>query len=163
MPLSDHEQRILAELEESLVRQDPEFAERVRSETVYRHAGRYCKWAAVTFVLGVVVLVAFYAKSVVAGFIGVVIMFGSAVWFERNLRRMGRAGWHDLTGPKDGESRRRPPRRTGSKARSPRPATGSAPGSTGARTEHPRGRRAAPLRPTPVRLRPADWCAGSSD
>ncbi|HEX4433657.1 MAG TPA: DUF3040 domain-containing protein [Acidimicrobiales bacterium] len=107
VPLSDHEQRILAELEESLVRQDPEFAERVRSETVYRHAGRYCKWAAVTFVLGVVILVAFYSKSVIAGFVGVVIMFASAVWFERNLRRMGRAGWHDLTRPKDkdGESR----------------------------------------------------------
>jgi Protein of unknown function (DUF3040) len=103
VPLSDHEQRILAELEESLVRQDPEFAERVRSETVYRHAGRYCKWAAVTFILGVVVLVAFYSKSVVAGFLGVVIMFASAVWFERNLRRMGRAGWHDLTRNKDGE------------------------------------------------------------
>ena len=70
MPLSDHEQRILAELEESLVRQDPEFAERVRSETVYRHAGRYCKWAAVTFVLGVVILVAFYCKSVIAGLPG---------------------------------------------------------------------------------------------
>jgi hypothetical protein len=35
--------------------------------------------------------------------VGVVIMFASAVWFERNLRRMGRAGWHDLTRPKDGE------------------------------------------------------------
>ena len=101
MPLSDHEQRILAELEESLVRQDPEFAERVRSETVYRHAGRYCKWAAVTFVLGVVILVAFYSKSVVAGFVGVVIMFASAVWFERNLRRMGRAGWADLRRSRD--------------------------------------------------------------
>ena len=105
MPLSDHEQKILAELEESLVKQDPEFAERVRSETVYRHAGRYCKWAAVTFVLGVVILVAFYSKSVVAGFVGVVIMFASAVWFERNLRRMGKAGWHDLTRTKDGETR----------------------------------------------------------
>ena len=105
MPLSDHEQRILAELEESLVRQDPEFAERVRSETVYRHAGRYCKWAAVTFVLGIVILVAFYSTSVIAGFVGVVIMFASAVWFERNLRRMGRAGWHDLTRTKDGESK----------------------------------------------------------
>jgi len=63
VPLSDHEQRILAELEESLVRQDPEFAERVRSETVYRHAGRYCKWAAVTFVLGVVILVAFFGPT----------------------------------------------------------------------------------------------------
>ncbi len=103
MPLSDHEQRILAELEESLVKQDPEFAERVRSETVYRHAGRYCKWAAVTFVLGVVILVAFYSQSVVAGFIGVVIMFASAVWFERNLRRMGRAGWADLRRSRDSE------------------------------------------------------------
>jgi hypothetical protein len=106
MPLSDHEQRILAELEESLVRQDPEFAERVRSESVYRHAGRYCKWAAVTFVLGVVILVAFYSKSVLAGFVGVVVMFASAVWFERNLRRMGRAGWHDLTRTRDGEQSR---------------------------------------------------------
>ena len=106
MPLSDHEQRILAELEESLVRQDPEFAERVRSETVYRHAGRYCKWAAVTFVLGVVILVAFYSKSVLAGFLGVVIMFASAVWFERNLRRMGKAGWHDIRRAKDGDAER---------------------------------------------------------
>jgi hypothetical protein len=103
VPLSDHEQRILAELEESLVRQDPEFAERVRSESVYRHAGRYCKWAAVTFVIGVAILVAFYSTSVIAGFIGVVIMFASAVWFERNLRRMGKAGWHDLTRSRDGE------------------------------------------------------------
>ena len=115
MPLSDHEQRILAELEESLVRQDPEFAERVRSETVYRHAGRYCKWAAVTFVLGMVILVAFYSKSVLAGFVGVVIMFASAVWFERNLRRMGRAGWHDLTRPRTG-SRNPRERPTGSRA-----------------------------------------------
>ena len=66
VPLSEHEQRILAELEESLVRQDPEFAERVRSESVYRHAGRYCKWAAAAFVLGVVVLVAFFAKTPVS-------------------------------------------------------------------------------------------------
>lgn len=97
MPLSEHEQRILAELEDSLVRQDPQFAERVRSETVYRHAGRHCKWAGAGFVAGVVVLVAFYSESVLAGLAGVAIMFVSAVIFERNLRRMGKAGWHDLT------------------------------------------------------------------
>ncbi len=97
MPLSEHEQRILAELEQSLVRQDPEFAERVRSETVYRHAGRACKWSALGFLVGIVILVAFYARSVELGFLGVVVMFASAVVFERNLRRMGKAGWHDLT------------------------------------------------------------------
>jgi hypothetical protein len=105
VPLSEHEQRILAELEESLVRQDPEFAERVRSETVYRHAGRYCKWSAVGFVAGVAILVAFYSQSVALGFFGVAIMFGSAVIFERNLRRMGKAGWHDLTKSKEPDGR----------------------------------------------------------
>lgn len=97
MPLSEHEQRILAELEESLVRQDPAFAERVRSETVYRHAGRFCKWAAVGFVAGLAVLVAFYSESVPVGLLGVAMMFVAAVVFERNLRRMGRAGWDDFT------------------------------------------------------------------
>lgn len=96
MPLSEHEQRILAELEESLVRQDPAFAERVRSETVYRHAGRYCKWAAAGFVAGLAVLVAFYSESVAVGLLGVAMMFVAAVVFERNLRRMGRAGWDDF-------------------------------------------------------------------
>ncbi|HLG66448.1 MAG TPA: DUF3040 domain-containing protein [Acidimicrobiales bacterium] len=104
MPLSEHEQRILAQLEESLVRQDPQFAERVRSETIYRHAGRACKWAAAGFVAGVAVLVAFYSRSVLVGFLGVAVMFASAVVFERNLRRLGKAGWHDLTHPKGGDS-----------------------------------------------------------
>jgi len=97
MPLSEHEQRILAELEDSLSRHDPRFVQRVRSETVYRHAGSHCKWSAASFVAGVAVLVAFYSESVVVGLIGVAIMFASAVVFERNLRRMGKAGWHDLS------------------------------------------------------------------
>lgn len=100
MPLSEHEQRILAELEESLVRHDPHFADRVRSKTVYRHAGRQCKWSALTFVAGLAVLVAFYSQSLVVGLLGVAVMFASAVVFERNLRRLGRAGWHDITRPR---------------------------------------------------------------
>ena len=97
MPLSEHEQRILAELEESLRQQDPTVADRDANETVYRHAGRQCKWAAFTFVLGLVELIAFYSVSVILGLLGVAIMFGSAVVFERNLRKMGRASWHDIT------------------------------------------------------------------
>ncbi len=97
MPLSEHEQRILAELEESLSQQDPTFADRVANETVYRHAGRQCKWAAFTFVLGLIELIALYSVSVILGLLGVAIMFASAVVFERNLRKMGRASWHDIT------------------------------------------------------------------
>jgi Protein of unknown function (DUF3040) len=119
VPLSEHEQRILAELEESLVRQDPGFAERVRSETVYRHAGRQCLWSAIAFVAGLAILVAFFGDSVIAGLVGVAIMFGSAVVFERNLRRMGKAGWHDLTRKtKDEDARPRGPAGTADGVRS---------------------------------------------
>ena len=52
---------------------------------------------------------------------------------------MGRAGWHDLTRPRTVNSRRQPRRRAASRVPSPRPATGSAPGSTGERTEPPAG------------------------
>lgn len=97
VPLSEHEQRILAELEESLSQQDPTFADRVANETVYRQAGRQCKWAAATFILGLVELIALYSVSVPLGLIGVGIMFSSAVIIDRNLRKMGRASWHDIT------------------------------------------------------------------
>ena len=97
MPLSEHEQRILAELEESLSKQDPSFADRVANESVYRHAGRQAKWAALCFLVGLVGLVLLYSTSVLLGLASVAVMFVSAVIFERNLRSMGKAGWHDVT------------------------------------------------------------------
>ncbi len=97
MPLSDHEQRILAELEKSLHLADPEFAEKVRSESVYRHAGRRAKWAALTFLLGLAVLVIFFTQSIWLGLFGVAVMFASGVVVQRSLGRMGRASWQDLT------------------------------------------------------------------
>lgn len=96
MPLSEHEQRVLHELEQALYQQDPAFADRVRSETVYRHAGRYLKWSVLGFVAGLAVMVAFFTQSVALGFVGVLIMFGSLVTFWTNLRRMGKAGLEDI-------------------------------------------------------------------
>jgi hypothetical protein len=96
VPLSDHEQRVLHELEQALYQQDPAFADRVRSESVYRYAGRYLKWSVLGFVVGLAVMLAFFTTSVFLGFIGVLIMFGSLVTFWTNVRRMGKAGWEDL-------------------------------------------------------------------
>ncbi len=96
MPLSEHEQRVLHELEQALVQQDPAFADRVRSENVYRYAGRYLKWSVLGFLVGLGVMIAFFTTSVAVGFIGVLIMFASLVMFWTNLRRMGKAGWDDI-------------------------------------------------------------------
>lgn len=113
MPLSDHEQRILHEMEASLYHEDPEFAERVRSETVYRHAGRHCIWSALVFMVALVFMFVTFSKSVAVGFAGVVVMFLSAVVFANNARRMGKAGLDDI-------SRSIHSRRSGTVVRDPR-------------------------------------------
>ncbi len=97
MPLSEEEQRILHEIERSFYERDPAFARGVSQHTLYRHAGRNCKWAAAGFLAGLLVLVASFASSLVLGFVGVFLMFGCALVFERNLRKMGRAGWQEVT------------------------------------------------------------------
>lgn len=97
MPLSEHEQRVLKEMEQALYRHDPRFATRVRDESVYRYAGRNLRWSIVGFVVGLVVMVACFTTSVLLGFVGVAIMFASSIGVAANLKRMGRAGLDDLT------------------------------------------------------------------
>jgi len=96
VPLSEHEQRVLHELEQALYQHDPKFADRVRSENVYRYSGRYVKWSVLGFVVGLAVMLATFTDNVLLGFLGVLIMFASLVTFWTNVRRMGKAGLEDL-------------------------------------------------------------------
>lgn len=97
MPLSDHEQRILAELEESLTKQDPRFAKNVRETNIYSHSGRRVRWGVVGFIVGLAILVLFFSQSIALGLIGVGVMFVSAIVIERNARKFGRASLHDIS------------------------------------------------------------------
>ena len=97
MPLSEDEQRILQEIEREFYANDPEFAREVGSTTIYRHAGRNLKWATLGFVLGVVGLIATLSISPYLAFVGFLVMLACAFFFERNLRKMGKAGWQQWT------------------------------------------------------------------
>ena len=97
MPLSEDEQRILSEIEQHLYASDPQLVREVSSTTIYRHAGRNLKWAGVGFVAGLVFMVMTFTTSIVLAFAGFLGMLASAIFFERNLRKMGRAGWHQWT------------------------------------------------------------------
>lgn len=97
MPLSEDEQRILHEIEQSFYESDPAFAREVGKTTLYRHAGRNLKWATLGFVCGFVLLLVAFASSLILGFAGFLVMLGSAVVFERNLAKMGRAGWRQVS------------------------------------------------------------------
>ena len=97
VPLSEEEQRILHEIERNFYERDPDFARGVSEHTLYRHAGRNCKWAGLGFLVGLVILVVSFASSLIVGVLGFFLMLGSALVFERNLRKMGKAGWQSAT------------------------------------------------------------------
>jgi hypothetical protein len=99
VPLSEDERRILDEIEERLTESDPDLAREVASTTVYTHAVRNLKWAGVLFLLGVAAMVVmlFFVGNAVLAFGGFLIMLGAALWFERNARRLGKAGVDQLT------------------------------------------------------------------
>jgi hypothetical protein len=97
VPLSEDEQRILQEIERSFYDNDPAFAREVSTKTLYRHAGRNLKWATLGFVVGLAILVISFAQSLVLGFVGFLVMLGSAFVFERNARKMGKAGLQSVS------------------------------------------------------------------
>jgi hypothetical protein len=98
VPLSEDEQRILHEIEQQFYETDPDLAHAVGSTSLYRHAFRRIKYATLTFILGIGVLVwALISLGYIAAFGGFLIMFGSVLWFERNARKLGRAGMQQMT------------------------------------------------------------------
>lgn len=98
MPLSEDEQRILHEIERSFYENDPAFARGVKeSPTVYRHAGRNMKWAALGLVAGLVMIVAGVLSTLVLAVAGFGVMLLSALVFESNLRKLGRAGLQQIS------------------------------------------------------------------
>ena len=78
MPLSEDEQRILQEIEAQFYANDPQLAQQVSETTLYRHASRNIKWAAV-------------------GFVGFLAMLGCAFVIVSNVRKMGKAGLESIT------------------------------------------------------------------
>jgi hypothetical protein len=97
VPLSEDEQRILHEIERRFYEHDPEYAKSIESTTLYRSLGRNCRWAALGFLAGLVILMVSFASNPWLGAFGFIVMLVSALVFTQNLRKMGRAGWQQMT------------------------------------------------------------------
>jgi Protein of unknown function (DUF3040) len=97
VPLSEDEQRILSEIEAKLYESDPGLARDIADTTVYTHAYRNLKWSLLGFVAGLAVLILTLGISFILAFFGFVIMLVCALAFERNARRMGKAGVDQIT------------------------------------------------------------------
>lgn len=88
MPLSEDEQRILHEMEQKLYEHDPSFVDRVATRGGGSHAARACRWAALSFVAGFVVLLVSFRSSLILATCGFSVMLFSALVFERQLRQV---------------------------------------------------------------------------
>jgi Protein of unknown function (DUF3040) len=89
VPLSEHEQRQLEQIEQALYAEHPRFAKTVRSADPRVHYKRRVVYAAILFVVGVALLPLGLATTFIAiSIVGFVIMLVSCYWAAISYRRM---------------------------------------------------------------------------
>ena len=124
MPLSEHEQRLLDQIERALYQEDPKFASTVRQTDLRTHMRRRLRRAAFVLVLGFAILLtgltAFQGlASTAVGVTGFVVMVGALLLAMTAWKRLqpGGADLHAVGSPE------RPQRARGSGRSKQRPAS----------------------------------------
>ncbi len=128
MPLSEHEQRLLDQIERALYQEDPKFASTVRATDLRTHMRRRLRRAALVLVLGFsLMLTGVVMQQNLVGIAGFVVMVGALLLAMTSWKRMGQPGpdLHVAGGPQ----RPRPGRSSGS--RRVRPPSGGSSSSGG--------------------------------
>ena len=89
MPLSEHEQRLLDQIERALYAEDPKFASAVRTTDLRSHLLRRLKRSAALLGAGLVLLVVGVAMQMLAlGVAGFLVMLGACLVIMRSLARL---------------------------------------------------------------------------
>ncbi len=105
MPLSDHERRILADIESRLRADDPKFAKTVGTTTVSTHARRHLRFAIAAFAVGFVLLFVGVVVGIAWGIAGFALMLAGAVHGANMAKRLGGDAAPDAGGPLRGVQR----------------------------------------------------------
>ena len=89
MPLSEHEQRLLEQMEQALYAEDPKFATALRGADPRTHYRRRVLWASVLFLAGIALLVTgAVATQPVVSVLGFLVMLGSAFFALSSWRQI---------------------------------------------------------------------------
>jgi len=112
VPLSEHEQRQLEQIEQALYADYPKLAQAVRARDPKIHYKRRVVQAAIGFLLGVGLLLAgVVSKVIFVGVGGFVVMLACAMWALTSWRHMGGAVTARAAGVSRGPGGARPQRR----------------------------------------------------
>ncbi|GAA3426463.1 hypothetical protein GCM10018953_36460 [Streptosporangium nondiastaticum] len=112
VPLSEHEQRLLDQIEQALYAEDPKWANTVRISDPRSHYRRRLVKASIGFVLGIALLmVGVVINKIPIGVGGFVVMLAACLWGLSSWKRMN--GFGDAPGAKPGRQRGRAGHRPG--------------------------------------------------
>ncbi|MUL40851.1 DUF3040 domain-containing protein [Streptomonospora sp. PA3] len=93
MPLSEHEQRMLDQIEQALYAEDPKFANTVRQTNPAVHYKRSIVQASIGFVVGISLLMGgAIFQQVIVGVIGFIVMLACLLWGLSAWRRVAGGG-----------------------------------------------------------------------
>ncbi|MBB2912850.1 hypothetical protein FHS43_004145 [Streptosporangium becharense] len=112
MPLSEHEQRLLDQIEQALYAEDPKWANTVRISDPRSHYRRRLVKASIGFILGIVLLmVGVVIINIPLGVGGFVVMLAACLWGLSSWKRMN--GFGETAATPSDQLRGRPGRRGG--------------------------------------------------
>lgn len=89
--LSDHEQRILAEIEKNLKAEDPDFVRQVSEARPTRDSARLLRLSILGLLVGVALLIG-YVSRVELGILGFLVMLASVVGIVTSVRNLATGG-----------------------------------------------------------------------
>ncbi len=108
VPLSEHEERLLDQIERALEAEDPKFAHTVRSSDPRVHYKRRVVKAGLGFLLGVALLLAgVVSKYIWIGVAGFLVMLATAMWALTSWRRISGSSAARAPSPPPARPRRR--------------------------------------------------------
>ena len=114
MPLSEHEQRLLEQMERALYAEDPKFVSSLRGTDLRSHYRRRAVQSAAGFILGLVLLMTGVVQPnlVAVSVLGFVLMLASALFAVTSWRKIaGSADGPRPATPSGGKSKRKPAKR----------------------------------------------------
>jgi uncharacterized membrane protein YdbT with pleckstrin-like domain len=96
MPLSENEEKILADIEANIRRSDPDLAQHVEQTTIYRHSGRRILFSVLGLVALLIVIVISFTQTWWISFIAFGAMVAIGISLVDHVVKISKAGVDDV-------------------------------------------------------------------
>lgn len=96
MPLSENEEKILADIEANIRRSDPGLAQHVEQNTIYRHSGRRILFSVLGLLAFLAIIIISFTKAWYISFIAFGVMVVIGISLVDHVVKISKAGVDDV-------------------------------------------------------------------